>query len=206
MNSLTPMPTSTPAEFHLLVADPEGLIASDSDSLKPLVLPRGVSSLTCKTSNSLAPVPPSSNSIEDTFRLEPLFSRPLEPRLLLASPARFRASVNGMPAPRLALLSEGDRFHFNTGPAFRVALFHRPHLGPTPVDVIGVGCPVCTLPLTAADRCFVCSTCRTPFHAAEDETLEGALSCAKMISHCGSCQQPIRLAPGYGERSQPDHE
>ena len=200
------MPTSTSAEFHLLVADPEGLIASDSHSRKPLVLPRGVSSLTCETSNSFAPVPPSSNSIEETFRLEPLFSRPLEPRLLLASPARFRASLNGMPAPRLALLSEGDRFHFDTGPAFRVALFHRPRLGPAPVEVIGVACPVCTLPLAEGARCYVCSACGTPFHAAEDETLKDALSCAKMISHCSSCQQPIRLVPCYGERSQPDHE
>jgi hypothetical protein len=205
MNSLKPMNAITRTEFHLLVADPDGLMVSDSDS-KPLRVPQGVSSLTREIPHALAPSPLSSNSIEDTFRFEPLFSRLLEPRLLLANPARSRAIVNGMPTPRLALLSEGDRFHFNSGPAFHVALFHRPGLGPAPVEVIGVACPVCTLPLAAADRCFVCSTCSTPYHAAADETREGALVCAKMISRCASCQQPIRLVPGYGERSQPNHE
>jgi hypothetical protein len=207
-NSLTPIiaTAAASAEFHLYAADADGHLESGSDSLKPLVVPQGVSSLTGETSNALALSPPSSNSTDDTLRLEPLFSRPLEPRLLLANPPRFRAIVNGMPSPRLALLSEGDRFHFATGPAFRVALFHRPRLGPAPVEVIGVACPVCTLPLTEADRCYVCSACGAPFHAAPHETREGALACAKMISHCSSCQQPIRLVPGYGERSQPDHE
>ena len=196
---------AAPAEFHLFVADADRRLASDSDTLKPLILPRGVSTLTCQSPNAPA-LTPSAQETDDTFRLEPIFSRPLEPRLLLASPARFRVSVNGMPAPRLTLLSEGDRFHFDTGPAFRVALLHRPHVGPAPAEVIGVACPVCTLPLAETDRCFVCSTCGAPFHAAEDETREGALSCARMISHCSSCQQPIRLAPCYGERSHPDHE
>jgi hypothetical protein len=206
MNSMTPMnaPAVPPAEFHLLVADSGGLQES-APALEPLIVPSGVSSLHCGMANEFSLSSTSAPAFTHSFRLEPMFSRPNEPRLLLASPPACRASINGVPAPRLTLLMEGDRFHFDAGPAFRVALFHRPRLGPAPAEMIGVACPICTLALAEGDRCFVCP-CGTPLHAAEDETREGALACAKMITHCPHCQQPVRLVSGYGELCQPDHD
>ena len=211
MNSTTPMTATAQlsTEIHLLAVDPcdrpEGPSPSDSardsSALAPLVVPSGVSSLDWNTPAGVSLSPASGHAP----RLEALLSRPNEPCLLLASSPQCRASINGLPAPRLALLSEGDRFHFDAGPAFRVALFHRPRLGPAPAEVIGVSCPVCTLALTEGDRCLVCS-CGTPLHAAEDESREGALACVRVVTLCPHCQQPVRLVPGYGELSQPDHD
>lgn len=198
-------PAVTPAEFHLLVAAPGGHLESDPSALEPLIVPQGVSSFACETPNAISLTSASARAFTHAFRLEPMLSRPNEPRLLLASPAACRARVNGLPAPRLILLAEGDRFHFDAGPAFRVALFHRPRLGPSPAELAGVPCPICTLALAEGDRCLVCP-CGTPLHAAEDESREGALACAKMITHCPHCRHPVRLVPAYGELSQPDHE
>ena len=205
MNATTQLST----EFHLLAVDhcacPEAPSPSApsrvSTAPAPLVVPSGVSSLAWNSPGEVSFAPASGHAP----RLEALFSRPNEPRLLLASSPQCRASINGLPAPRLALLTEGDRFHFDAGPAFRVALFHRPRLGPAPAEIVGVPCPICTLALAEGDRCFVCP-CGTPLHAAEDESSEGALACVKMVTHCPHCQQPVRLEPGYGELSRHEHE
>jgi hypothetical protein len=114
------------------------------------------------------------------------------------------ATVNGAPAPRLCLLSEGDLFHFQAGPAFKLLLYFRPQVAPVPQALVGVPCAVCSLALAEGDRCLVCE-CETPVHAAEDETQPGALACVKMVTHCPHCQARIRLVPGYGERSGADH-
>lgn len=198
-------PAAVASEFHLFAAPPPGSSAAGSSSLPPLVVPPGVSALSCMGSDAPALTSPASLSDAPLLRLEPLLSRPSEPRLLLASSARCHASVNGLPAPRLVLLVDGDRFHFDAGPVFRVALFHRPRLGPAPSEVVGLSCPVCTLPLAEGDRCLVCA-CGTPLHYADDESREGALVCATVVTHCPHCQQPVRRTPGYRELSQSAHD
>lgn len=200
--TLPPAPDAAPAEFHLLAAGAVGALPAAGPALKPLVVPPGVSCLTVETADTLALTP---RSVEDAACVEPMLSRPGEPRLLLASPPGFRSLINGLPAPRLALLSEGDRFQFDAGPSFQVALFFRPRLGAAPLEVAGMPCPVCTIALAEGERCLVCP-CGTPLHAALDESVEGALACARMISQCPACQRPVRLEAGYGELSQPDHD
>jgi len=200
------VPAQLPTEFHLIALDHCAEQEPESASLAPLplVIPSGVSRLTMENGAQVSLRPDTASSFVSGLRLEPLFSRPSEPRLLLAIPARHSASVNGVPAPHLALLTEGDRFQFDTGPAFRVALHHRPRLEAVLAAMAGVVCPVCTLALADGDLCFVCP-CGTPFHA-EDESREGALCCVRMITHCPHCQQAVRLVAGYGELSQPDHD
>jgi len=206
-------PAQPSSEFHLIAIDLCGSPESDaepgsgavSSGPVPLVIPSGVSRLVWMNPAQVSLQSTTARPCDSNPLLEPLLSRPNEPRLLVACAPQRRASINGVPAPRLALLTEGDRFHFDAGPAFRVALFHRPRRAAAPAEVIGVTCPVCTLALAEGDRCLVCA-CGTPLHAAEDASRDGALCCVKMISHCPHCQQPIRLVPGYGELSRPDHD
>ena len=201
------------AEIHLLAVDlcdspvvsSSSALARASSAPAPLVVPPGVSSLAWSSPGEVSFSSASGHLSGRAPRLEALLARPSEPRLLLTSSPECRTSINGVPAPRLALLSEGDRFHFDVSPAFRVALFRRPRLGPAPAEVVGISCPVCTLPLAEEDRCLVCA-CGTPLHAAEDESREDALSCVRMVTHCPHCQQPVRLVPGYGELCQPGHD
>lgn len=209
MNSTPPTlplaPVTPPAEFHLLATDTIGAVEPGGSALEPLVVPPGVSGLACERPDTLTLTPCSASTVEDIARFEPMLSRPNEPRLLIAAPARVRASINGLPAPRLALLSEGDRFQFDAGPSFRVALFYRPRLGAASAEVIGVSCPVCTIALAEGDRCLVCP-CGTPLHAAPAEAVENALDCARLVSQCPVCERPVRLEAGYGELSHLTHE
>jgi len=166
----------------------------------PSVVALGASSLSWHGRTAISLQPTGLNLPSPTAFLEPLLSRPADPRLLLVSPPGATLRVNGAPAPRLTLLSEGDRFHFDAGPLISVSVFYRPQLGPVPSNLVGTPCAVCSLALAAGDRCLVCS-CSTPMHAAEDESQPGALACVKMVSLCPHCQSPVRLVPGYGERS-----
>ena len=198
-------------EFHLFTESFAGSTATQpplvpslaqAAGTDPIIVPPGVSRLTwLETGARLHPA----TQLTTGPRLEPLNTCRPERRLLLACAPATVAHVNGLPARRLTLLTEADRFHFATGPLFRVAVFHRPQVGPVPSPLVGTACAVCTLALAAGDRCFVCP-CGTPLHTAEDESAEGALSCVKMVTHCPHCQQPVRLVPGYGELSEPNHE
>ena len=192
-------PTLPAHEFHLALAD--ALFAPAEGSGRTLaVVPAGITRLTWDASLTPALTAVKANDLHQGPLLEPLAARDGQPRLLLALAPHQDATVNGAPAPRLTLLAEGDRFHFDAGPLFRLDLFHQPQLGPVPPALIGVPCAVCSLALAEGTRCLVCS-CSTPMHAAEDETQPGALACAQMVTHCPHCQQPVRLVPGYGEHS-----
>ena len=201
----------SPREFHLFTESFASSMAvqpplvppvAEATRTAPLIVPPGVSRLTWAESGArLRPALESASAAS----LEPITARHPESRMLLACAPGTAAYVNGLPAPRLSLLSEADCFHFDSGPLFRVAVFYHPQIGPAPSHLFGTACAVCTLALAPGDRCFVCP-CGTPLHAAEDESSEGALACVKMVTHCPHCQQPVRLVPGYGELSQPDHE
>jgi hypothetical protein len=107
------------------------------------------------------------------------------------------------------VLSNADEFYFDDTCTFRVAVYHIPHLGPVPEPLAGALCPICATGVNAGDRCLVCS-CGAPLHAAEDETVEGALACVRLTRECPRCQQVLRLTPAYdGEETNlplaPDH-
>ena len=201
-------------EFHLFIEEVLALSSGTSFAgcagtppTEPLIIPRGVSRLVW-AQNGPAQLR-MANAQED--KTAPLLEclehrpRPSLPRLLLVSPPQSGARVNGLPAPPLAILAEGDRFSFDDSCHFRLAIFHRPRLGPVPDELAGVPCPICTIPLQKGDRSLVCF-CGAPMHLAEDEEREGALACAKMAAECPRCGQPTQTVPGYTELSRQAHE
>ena len=128
--------------------------------------------------------------------LEELAGTGSSPRLLLVAPAAERPRVNGEAGYRISVLRNADEFHFDGSCTFRVAIFHRPQLGPIPPDLAGQPCAVCTTRVRAEDRCLVCP-CGAVFHMPAEEGADGSLACVLLARECPRCQQPIRLAPGY---------
>lgn len=210
---LTAQPTMTAKanasfEFHLFV---EEVLAESGDDEKqnraePLMLASGPARLGRDAAGRPALAFSSGEGADAGAWLEPLTGREAQPRLLLLSPPESCVRINGLRAPPIAILSAKDRFSFDASCTFRVAIYYRPKIGLVPSDLVGAACPVCTIPLLEGDRCLICCHCGIPLHAAEDESVPGALACAGMASECPRCQHPVRLVPGYSEGSEPTYE
>jgi hypothetical protein len=207
--------THSSQEFQLLVDDCFNAIEKTSEASSPssrrrdpIVVPPGASHLAWRRDGTAELKPVDNASTVSTAAL-PMLERldpPVgQPRLLLVAPAQHSARINGLTAPRVALLAEGDNFYFDDSIVFRVAIYHRPRLGPVPPELVGVACSICTIALAAGDHCLICG-CGSPLHAAADPTNEQELDCARMASECNHCQRSLRLTPGYGERSSPAHD
>jgi hypothetical protein len=204
------------SEFHLFIErvfgfeDPAGGCATAADAASsapaPLIIPAAPVRLVFANGGvpQLLPATANTAGTEATAQFEPITGRGSRPRLLVVTDPARPARVNGLRVPRLTLLSSGDRFRFDGSCSFRVAIYHRPRLGPV-TELIDVPCPVCTIPLAEGDRCLVCP-CGTPYHAALDETAEGALACAQMAKICAHCHELLRLEPAYQNSAEPSDE
>ena len=95
------------------------------------------------------------------------------PALLLVRPPSVRAHVNGLPAPRLAVLRPGDLLAVGAGPLLEVVL------RATAPPAADAACAVCREPIPRglARTC----TCGAAVHAAE---------CADLVPDCPACGTP----------------
>jgi hypothetical protein len=188
------------SEVHLFprerLASEPGEGQSAGSSPPPLVLAGGPARLEVDPAGRPRLIPVPAEGHHAAHLVEPIIARGPQPRLLLISPPGAPTRVNGLPAPPVTVLGPGDEFHVAPSCSFTVAIYHRPYHGAVPPELTDVACPVCTIPLRPGDRCLVC-LCGAPLHAAEDETVAGALACARMASACPRCQQPLRLEPAY---------
>src|SRR5262245_30811919 len=198
-------------EFHLFVEesfDQSGLMPSRPDegtesllghappANQPLILDPGPARLGCDESGAPSLFHTPASSSDPGPRFEAITGPGAQPRLLLVAEPKHPARVNGLRAPRVTLLRAGDRLHFDGTASFRVAIYHRPRLGPVPAELVGVACPICTIPLAEGDQCLVCR-CGAPFHAAADDSREGALACARMTAECPRCLHRVQVVPCY---------
>jgi hypothetical protein len=106
------------------------------------------------------------------------------PALLLVRPPEVRARINGLPAPRLALLRAGDLFSLEAGPLLTVELEPLPTraaLGPA-------RCPLCRDTVQPGQQRLTCP-CGCALHAADD------LNCAAMVSACPACGAALEHSP-----------
>jgi len=214
------------AEFHLIPETLPGFSdatqnlgpGAHATAFKPIIVPNGVTRLchdgtswktifageiTASEQASDAPSPEIASSQsgdgahpDRTPLFEPLKGRGPAPRLLVVSPPGHTTRINGMPAPRVSLLSVNDRVQFDESPTFHVAIYHRPVIGCVPPELVGARCPVCTIPLTALDQCLVCS-CGAALHASVEAQPGTTLDCAGLATECPRCQQKVRLVPCY---------
>lgn len=110
-------------------------------------------------------------------------------------PLRPGVLGNGLPAPRLAVLTSGDSLVPAAGCLCHVTERVRPYVGPPGDELLGKKCPFCMLPLTAQTRIFVCR-CGAPYHheTAEshpDMVEADRLRCFEKVRACLSCGRAI---------------
>jgi hypothetical protein len=134
-------------------------------------------------------------SVRGSVVVEPILTRSHQPRLLVLTVGGGDFTVNGEPAPRIALLNERDQFQLAHAVNFLVAVFHQPRIGHPPAELIGKSCQVCLVPFTPEARCYVC-LCGCALHLEGEPHEADKLQCARMWSEC-RCHRPLIFTPGY---------
>jgi hypothetical protein len=133
----------------------------------------------------------------DAFRVEPV-AFALQARLLLVSPERRTAAVNGVPAPRVALLSIKDQVEILQTHLLHVSGFFRPVIGPPGPELVNEMCMVCQTPFKADTRIVRCWCCNLPLHAeGEERPAADRLECARLHSSCPRCSANIMWSEGF---------
>lgn len=130
----------------------------------------------------------------DGLIVEPVLSQHRQLKLFVTFPSGVEGRVNGLPAPRHALLSPGDCVRWMDGAAFHVTILNRPQVGPPTPEQIGKPCPVCRVPLRSRTVCYTCA-CGAALH--HESGAPEALDCAQSSSICPRCQRPIVHQPAY---------
>lgn len=105
------------------------------------------------------------------------------------------ARHNGQTAWPVTLLRVKDEVRTEAG-AFFVSSRRGESVFPPREEHLGIQCPLCTVPIQQDTLLFACS-CGTLLHC-EDESKpeEQRLECARMLSACPNCHQPIDFSTG----------
>jgi len=108
---------------------------------------------------------------------------------------------NGLPMPPVAILRVGDALRVDGEWVLHVSRFTRPHVGPPPAEFLGKPCSYCRIEFAPATITYVCPHCGAPFHCESEATASnkelGPLECARLMSECHHCRQPIAIEPRY---------
>jgi len=124
--------------------------------------------------------------------------------LLLCGPQRG-ATVNGEPAPPVAVVGEKDQIALDEAAESiaYVAVYREPNVGPATGSIVGNICPVCRTAVRKGTRVYRCSNCGTTIHLEQpDESPEAdgdgdVFDCALRVPNCPGCRRPIQLHEGY---------
>jgi len=184
----------SPAEFHLLADRVGAPTAGVPQQPLAAVLPEQPAQLRVDANHSPTAMVLDESAAPVGPIVQPLWSAQ-PPRLLFLAEGHDAVRVNGVPAPRVTLLREGDHVQWNEEVAFQVAIFRRPRIGAPEAGQIGKPCPVCTLPVAESTRVYVCAHCGTAMHCEE---IEGGFECARLRSEC-TCGRPINFHAGYAQ-------
>jgi hypothetical protein len=200
-------------EFRLVQtrSNPAGLhgahaVGSEAEfSLQQTVVP--VPETPCRVFLAASESDPAATDSDQDFQspvIEPVRNQQRQPRLLMVQPELGRALVNGLPAPRVAVLKEKDIVCWNDEVSFHVTIFHRPKIGDPAPEAQGRECPVCRVPIEEKSRIYTCP-CGVTYHC-EDDRPDG-LECAALRAPSGcTCGRPIVLQEGYSFLPEVDHD
>ena len=163
-----------------------------------LLVPAGVSHLVSEsgTPPRIVAGPPGASSTAQM--LEPIRQNRHD-RLLLVSPVEDGLMLNAAPAPRVAVLEEGDQIAlFDVAVLLHVSSWVRPYVGPPDRELVGAPCSFCQVPVEGCSRVYVCPYCHRPLHeeTETDRPETDKLLCARSTSSCPNCQNPIVAAEG----------
>lgn len=165
-----------------------------SDGLDELSFGPGVWSVDLETETLTAsPSRPRDASARTRLRFEEIRLE-RRPALLMLTPPSLSLRVNGLPAPRPAVLEVGDQILTDRA-VLHVSRYRSPALGAPPAALVGRECPVCRTAVAADSRVLV-HECGEPIHL-EPESVpeERRLECAS-LGDCPSCNAPVGLEEG----------
>lgn len=136
-------------------------------------------------------------SLDDTLLLEAV-AVGHQPYLLMATPGRAQARVNGEPAPVVTLLSVKDQVQVTPDVLLHVTQYTRPAIGPPPEDILGQECPVCRGMFQPDTIVYICPSCGKPTHCeGEEKPVDVRLECIRLGTECPTCNAPVVQAQGY---------
>ena len=118
------------------------------------------------------------------------------PLVLLACAEAVRIRVNGMPAPRVALLGLRDEVRIGNHAPLHLSFWRDPQAGRAPEEMRPQKCPVCLTPL-GSGRAYSCACGHFIHMNGEEVPAEERLECALAVPHCPVCDAEIALAAGY---------
>jgi hypothetical protein len=107
----------------------------------------------------------------------------------------------GWPLPLVAVLRVRDQVRVGDRWLLHVSRFTRPYVGPPPDELIGRPCSYCRIEFVPETVVSICPYCRTPVHCEDAESASnpevGPLECARLMSECHHCHQPVVLEASY---------
>jgi len=113
------------------------------------------------------------------------------PALGIFTPVGTKTCVNGITAPRVAVLREKDEMMICSAPnAAFVTLYTGNQVGRIDRNKIGSKCPVCCQAFSEDDYVYVC-LCGFALHAQNPEVDAQSPGCADMLTKCLDCYRSI---------------
>ena len=135
-----------------------------------------------------------------SIELEPIHYQSQQFLLMQADSASVvRATVNGLPASCLSVLTAGDVLGIGEH-VLHVSLMNRSYIGPPSERHLAAKCGYCRTPIRdeADMRVYDCPQCHLPTHCQGEEVpVEKRLECVQLTGHCGHCQAEIVPSEGF---------
>lgn len=118
--------------------------------------------------------------------------------LLMQCPPGLCVRVNGSPAGRLTVVSEGEQVQLLHA-VLHAVKFIDFHTGPPLDQHIGRVCGVCRTPIDKKTRVYL-HECGAIYHIEDESTPAGErLECALVAGTCSTCERTISMQSGYRE-------
>lgn len=199
-----PQQTLDAHEFHLFYEDAEGSCEDASASpsagdetgaARKLEVSDGISYLVLSRAGRPRLETRRPRSMANVILLEPVEHRHGR-ALAMVAPPEDRPTVNTQPAPRVALLHEGDQILLSDH-VLHVAVYNRPQIHPPGPEHVGRTCPYCRTSIQAETLVYVCP-CGTAMHCEDKSCGEEPMECARMTTTCLECKRPVVMTSGYG--------
>jgi hypothetical protein len=129
--------------------------------------------------------------------------RGLQQQLVVVNPSGAKVRVNGMPAPRVAILGEKDQLQVGPACVLHVTIYNDVTVKPASEAAAGEPCPICRVPIDAGTTVYTCPGCGAYLHCEGEEKPEGErLECARTSTQCPTCELPIVWHQGFSYRPE----
>jgi len=196
--SATTSRTHRVTEYRIFVEGPDVSTPLDAAALPDLAFADEVLAFdvaTLRDDPKLYVVQPDAAERPNALRFEALQAERGD-LLLMATPRGLDARINGLPAPRIAILDVADQVQVADG-VLHVTRYRTPWVGTPAAEHLGRRCPVCSVEIEADTRVSL-HDCGAVLHAEEpgDKPDADLLQCVQLGS-CPDCDKSVSMTTGF---------